>query len=90
MVATGIFIASLVALVASKPVARNLQLHEQRTVVPSGYTHAGSAHSATVLNLRLALAESDTAGLIDALYDVSTPSSSNYGQHLSKEEVSWC
>jgi hypothetical protein len=41
-----------------------------------------------MLNLKIALTQSDLSGLEKALYDVSTPSSPNYGKHLSKEEVS--
>lgn len=36
---------------------------------------------------RLALKQNNMDGLIEALYDVSTPSSAKYGQHLSKYEV---
>ena len=36
----------------------------------------------------LALAQSNPAGLEDALYAVSTPSSETYGRYLTREEVS--
>ncbi|EED85603.1 predicted protein, partial [Postia placenta Mad-698-R] len=39
------------------------------------------------LSLRVALVQNNIAGLIDALYDVSSPSSPNYGKWLSKTEV---
>ncbi|KAI0769638.1 family S53 protease [Trametes elegans] len=64
-----------------------MQVHEAREDVPDGFVHSGSAPQDTVLNLRLALVQSDPAGLEKALLDVSTPSSDLYGQHLSKEEV---
>ena len=82
------FLAICFAAVAlGKPVARNLQVHEARTQVPPAFSLAGAASPDTVLNLRIALVSSDMAGLEKALMDVSTPSSSLYGQHLTKEEV---
>lgn len=47
----------------------------------------GPAAPETVLTLRFALVQNNLTGLIDTLYDVSTPSSPNYGAYLSKEEV---
>jgi tripeptidyl-peptidase-1 len=84
MVATAaFFFASLVAFASAKS---TLVLHEQRDV-PEGYTVTGKANPATKLNLRLGLASRDFAGLEKALYDVSTPSSKSYGQHLNRDEV---
>lgn len=81
-------LACLAAVCAAKPlVARSMQLHEVRDEVPDGFVHSGAAPQDTVLNLRLALVQSDTEGLQKALMDVSTPSSALYGQHLTKEEV---
>ncbi|KAI0675069.1 family S53 protease [Trametes maxima] len=64
-----------------------MALHEVREDIPDGFVNSGSAPQDAVLNLRLALVQSDAAGLEKALMDVSTPSSALYGQHLSKEEV---
>ncbi|EIN06133.1 family S53 protease [Punctularia strigosozonata HHB-11173 SS5] len=86
MVATRLFFASLLAIVSAKPF-ENFVVHEQRDAVPSGFKVKAPASRETMLNLRLALTESNSAGLIKALYDVSTPSSKNYGQHLAKEDV---
>jgi tripeptidyl-peptidase I len=83
-----ILLATFLTAVCAKPLAQNLVLHEQRDAIPSGFSRKAAADGSTVLNLRLALAESNTDGLIEALYDVSTPSSANYGQHLAKEDVS--
>ncbi|TDL17183.1 hypothetical protein BD410DRAFT_807518 [Rickenella mellea] len=55
--------------------------------IPSGFVSKGPAAADTQLNLRIALVQSDTAGLEAALLDVSTPSSANYGKHLSMDEV---
>ncbi|TFY50872.1 hypothetical protein EVJ58_g10852 [Rhodofomes roseus] len=66
---------------------RSLQVHETRGDPPSGFTFTGAAAPNTVLTLRFALKQSNSSGIIDALYDVSTPSSDNYGMYLSKEAV---
>ncbi|KAH9913287.1 subtilisin-like protein [Fomitopsis serialis] len=83
-----ILVHSLVILtVFASPLTRNLQVHESRASAPGGYTLTGPAPPDTILSLRLALVQSDPAGLVDALYDVSTPNSTNYGNHLSKAAV---
>ncbi|TFY57290.1 hypothetical protein EVJ58_g7104, partial [Rhodofomes roseus] len=80
--------ASALSVAWSKPLARRaLQLHEARAMAPTDYTLSSSASPDTVLNLRIALVQNNVDGLIDTLYDVSDPESSNYGQYLSKEEV---
>ncbi|KAH8108266.1 family S53 protease-like protein [Phellopilus nigrolimitatus] len=78
---------AFVAAVAANPVSRSLVLHEQRASAPNGFVKIGAAPADQVLNLRLALVNSDMAGLEDSLYAVSTPNSALYGQHLSKDEV---
>lgn len=70
------------------PSRRDMQLHESRVGPPSGYTVRGPAAPDTVLTLHLALVQNNLTDLVDTLYEVSTPSSSNYGAYLSKEEVS--
>ncbi|EPS96634.1 hypothetical protein FOMPIDRAFT_1167297 [Fomitopsis schrenkii] len=82
--------AAAVALTSNGNVAlaeRGLQVHEARTVVPPGYTLVSAAAPDTVLQLRVALVQNNIDGLIDALYDVSGPDSSNYGRYMTKEEV---
>lgn len=81
----------LSTLALSKPLARDLHVvHEARANAPSGYVLTGPASPETVLNLRVGLVENNVDGLISALYDVSDPSSANYGQHLTQAEVSIC
>ncbi|CAL1707451.1 unnamed protein product [Somion occarium] len=88
MVATSVLIVSLFTLALGNPLnRRSMQLHETRPSAPEGFVKAGSASPDTTLRLRIALAQSDPAGLTDALMDVSTPDSANYGAHLTKEEV---
>ncbi|KAI0047118.1 family S53 protease-like protein [Auriscalpium vulgare] len=66
---------------------RSMIVHERREAIPGGFVSHGLAPKDAVLNLRLALVQSDPAGLEEALMAVSTPSSALYGQFLSKEEV---
>lgn len=67
--------------------ARSMKVHERRETVPAGFTLRAAAQPETTLKLRLALSQSNFTELERRLMDVSTPSSPNYGQHLSKEEV---
>ncbi|KAM5542002.1 hypothetical protein V8D89_004312 [Ganoderma adspersum] len=87
MVATSLLLASLVTLALGKPATNILKPHEALEGPPAGYSLTGSADPNQTLKLRLALAQSNTAELERKLYDVSTPSSANYGKHLSKSEV---
>ena len=87
MVASGLFFASLFALALGNPLTRrSMKVHETQ-VVPEGFSQQGAASADTVLNMRIALTQSDRDGLIKALMDVSTPGNALHGQHLSKEEV---
>lgn len=87
MLASGFFLAALCTLTLGTPVERNLRVHESRSSVPNGFSRVGSADAATVLNLRLGLVSGGVDKLVETLYDISTPSSPKYGQHLSKSEV---
>ncbi|TDL24744.1 family S53 protease-like protein [Rickenella mellea] len=82
-----LFLAVLLAMATATPVTPNMVLHELRQTVPAGFSTVGPAAAEATLTLRIALAQNDMAGLENALYDVSTPSSPLYGQHLSKEQV---
>lgn len=66
----------------------DLIVHESIPSVPNGFMRVSSAPANQALNIRIALANSNMAGLEDMLYAVSTPGSPLYGQHLSKEEAS--
>lgn len=84
---TSFCLVSLCTLALGKPLARSLQLKESLASAPIGFTHAGPADDSHVLSLRLGLTTANVDALIDKLYDVSTPSSPNYGNHLSRAEV---
>ncbi|KAJ3551202.1 hypothetical protein NM688_g4844 [Phlebia brevispora] len=64
-----------------------MSVRESRPSPPSGFVHGGPAHPDTSLDLRIALVQNNPEGLINALYEVSTPGSPSYGEHLSKEET---
>ncbi|TBU27414.1 Pro-kumamolisin, activation domain-containing protein [Dichomitus squalens] len=65
----------------------NFLVHEQLVTVLRGFTSVGPAPATKTISLRIALAQSDKDGLVDALYSVSNPKSAKYGQYLSKVEV---
>ncbi|KAI0054575.1 hypothetical protein BV25DRAFT_1816888 [Artomyces pyxidatus] len=88
MLQASLVFLSLFSLVLAGPhVTRDLRLHESRDSVPNGFTRNGPAPGDTPLPLRLALKQNNIEGLQDVLMDISTPTSANYGQHLSLEEV---
>ena len=80
-------LASLLSGAFASPTFSNLVVHESISDAPDGFSKVGSARAGQMLNLRIALVNSDIAGLEDKLFAVSTPSSALYGQHLTKEEV---
>ncbi|TDL21547.1 subtilisin-like protein [Rickenella mellea] len=87
MFSSSLLMLSLLLLAHTTPIFRDLVVHETRSDIPAGFVSSGPAPADRVLNLRIALAQSDPAGLEKALLDVSTPTSALYGQHLSQEEV---
>jgi tripeptidyl-peptidase I len=89
MVASTLLVAlvSVVSLACAKPTPHNLVVHERRESIPQGFVRNSAAPQGEMLNLRMALVSNNMPGLEKALFDVSTPSSDLYGQHLSKEAV---
>ncbi|KZT18916.1 subtilisin-like protein [Neolentinus lepideus HHB14362 ss-1] len=87
MLASTACFAILLTGVLANPVRRDLVVHEFRENIPSGFAKEGPAAPETVLKLHVGLFSNNMAGLEKALYDVSTPASPIYGQHLSKAEV---
>jgi len=82
------FIAlSLALLSIASPVADTMVIHNSRQAAPVGFKASGPAPSEQTIDIRIALASNNIAGLEAALYDVSTPSSANYRKFLSKEQV---
>ncbi|KAJ7490733.1 family S53 protease [Mycena latifolia] len=87
MSVTSLFLASIISLAAAGPAFQTFVVQESLSGAPQGFAKVGPAASSSSINLRIALPSKDIAGLEKALLDVSTPSSSNYGNHLSKAEV---
>lgn len=88
MVLAATFIASLLLVAAAKPMGpRAMVVHENRAEPARGFVKSGVASPARELTLRIALRPNNIAGLETALYAVSDPASSLYGQHLTPAEV---
>ncbi|KAH9924393.1 family S53 protease [Fomitopsis serialis] len=79
--------AAVLSLATSGVLGRSVLSEYRRDTAPSGFKLAGPAVPDTPLTLKIALTQGNPSGLENALYDVSTPSSSNYGKHLSKAEA---
>ena len=90
MVSAGLLrVAALLIVTASGVLGRSVRIPKsRRDAAPTSFTLAGTASADQPLTLKIALTQSNPSGLEEVLYDVSTPSSPNYRQHLSKEEVS--
>jgi tripeptidyl-peptidase I len=88
MVSRLLVLSALFSLVLAKPHARSMVVHEAITSAPGGFVRSGAPPADTSISLRIALAQRDTPGLINALYEVSDPKSSLYGAHLTKDEAS--
>lgn len=87
MVAAGLLFLSVLPLALGRPSSQSSPLVTRASVkaVPEGFFHSNSLPPAMfkfVLGLK-----SDSTALVNSLLDVSDPSSSKYGQHLSKDEV---
>lgn len=86
MIALLLFASLFLLALGTTPTRRPMKVHETQ-VLPRGFSQHGTASVDTILNMRIALTQSDRDGLIKALMDVSTPGNALYGQHLTKEEV---
>jgi hypothetical protein len=86
LLASSLLSACLFGMAVAKTASASLIVHES-IAAPRGYVKVSTAAANTALNLRLGLVSADFATLEKRLYEVSTPSSSKYGQHLSAEGV---
>ena len=89
VVVTSVFLGLLqfVALTSGRVTPRAGMVVRASKDLPVGFAHQGAAPADQVIPLRISLKQANIAGLEAKLYDVSTPGSANYGNHLSKEEV---
>lgn len=85
---TALVLTSLFGLGLSSPLATpDMKVQGSRNAPPNGFTSIGPALPDTLLDMRIALTQNNMEGLIEKLYDISLPSSGQYGKWLSKEEV---
>lgn len=87
MISKIVVFSALFSLAVALPHKASLTLHESRPSAPPGFVRSSAAGADGQVRLRIALVQSDTEGLVDSVYAVSTPSSPRYGKHLTKEEV---
>jgi tripeptidyl-peptidase-1 len=78
---------SLGLAVSSDPILSRWILHERRSDIPLKWKLARKHDASAVVPLRFALAQSNLEDLEEYLYDVSHPSSPNYGKHWSAGQV---
>ena len=83
--ASAAFVFASVAF--ANPTRRASAVFESRPAVPKSFASQGAPSPDTVINLKIGLAAKDWNGLETTLYQVSTPGSDTYGQHLSNDEV---
>ncbi len=84
MIAAGLLALSLLPFSLSRPASvAQEQYHALRRDLFGGLLDA-----AVSMPMFLALNPTNKTGLVDTLLDISNPASPNYGQHLSKAQVS--
>ncbi len=81
------FLTLFVATVAGIPSFRSMHVLEQRLDVPDGFIKGAAAPGTDILNLRLALKQTNITGLQHMLLEISTPGNALYGRSLTNEEV---
>ncbi|KAJ7681586.1 peptidase S8/S53 domain-containing protein [Mycena rosella] len=88
MVATPLLLAAILAVVSANPLGRRtMEVHEKRNAVPSRFVQSGSVPASKEITLRIALTNTDIAGLEKTVYEISDPANALYGQHLTPEQV---
>ncbi|KAJ7268625.1 family S53 protease [Mycena rebaudengoi] len=66
---------------------RTMAIHESCSAVPPGFVPVGAVSPTTRLTLRIALTNSNIDDLEKIVYQISDPASEQYGQHLTKDQV---
>ncbi|KAH7909600.1 peptidase S8/S53 domain-containing protein [Hygrophoropsis aurantiaca] len=62
-------------------------VHERRTSIPTGWSHARKLPSSATVPLRFGLTQGNIEDIEKHLLDVSHPDSPNYGNHWTAEQV---
>ncbi|KDQ59598.1 hypothetical protein JAAARDRAFT_205626 [Jaapia argillacea MUCL 33604] len=81
-----VVVATLALSTVASPIFEYAVKHSWATT-PLGWEHHGTPAPDHPIDLRIGLRQDKIDDLIDALYRVSDPFHSDYGQHLSKSEV---
>jgi tripeptidyl-peptidase-1 len=87
MLSQFLFLGALVATAIANPLFLSMVVQDQRSSAPDGFVQQGAPSGDQTIKLRIALHQTNIAGLEDALMAVSTPGNALYGQHLTMEEV---
>ncbi|KAI0780145.1 subtilisin-like protein [Fomes fomentarius] len=89
MIVAGLLLFGAFSLALGRPTLHDDSWHvlDRRADVPNGFRYVAKADPNSMLDLRIALVQSNPTGLEAALYDVSTPGSKNYRKYLTKAEV---
>jgi tripeptidyl-peptidase-1 len=87
MLSQFLFLGAVVAAAIANPLFLSMVVQDQRNSAPDGFVQEGAPSSDQIIKLRIALHQTNIAGLEDALMAVSTPGNALYGQHLTMEEV---
>ncbi|KAJ5565531.1 hypothetical protein N7535_007169 [Penicillium sp. DV-2018c] len=82
-----LLLCALAAWALAAPTAPEYQLHERRDVIPKAWVEGKELDPKVSLPVRIGLTQSNLDYGHDLLMDLSDPSSSRYGQHLSTEQV---
>ena len=77
----------LLLVLVNSGVFASMIVKDKRDIVPQGFVSKGAPSLDKTLVMRAALTQNDIKGLEQVLYDISTPGSPNYLQHLTKDEV---
>ncbi|CCO36171.1 tripeptidyl-peptidase I [Rhizoctonia solani AG-1 IB] len=80
-------VIAFATLVAASPVSQDLTTRHALREVPSGWTKIARAPAEHKIDLRVGLKQARMGELLNVLSKVSDPANSEYGKHLSKEDV---
>lgn len=85
-----LFVTGFVPLILAKPLFsrwENVRVKHAWKEVPSGWQDQGPAPTDHEMTMRIGLKQGNLDRLLASLYEVSDPTHSRYGQHLTKEET---
>lgn len=86
----GFSFIALFALLSSAPLKEKLIVHQHRDGIPAVFSLQKQADSSQMVKMRLTLAAPNMTSLVTKVMAASVPGSKNFGQYLSKDEVSTC